>query len=209
MKIGIIGSGNIGGSLGKHWAKAGHEVLFSSRNPSELGSLVKEANHDSKARSVTEAFEANADVYVLAMPFKGIDKIAEFYAGEYADSIILDATNPYPERDGEMARKVRDANYCASEYTAMKFSTARTAKAFNTIQAKHLKDRAFKTQDKLAIPFAAQDEESKHIIQQLIEDIGFDAVYVGNLSDTKAMDPDEKLYGVVAGKNELLDLLHS
>jgi predicted dinucleotide-binding enzyme len=209
MKIGIIGSGNIGGNLGKHWAKAGHEVLFSSRNPAELGSLVKEANHDSKARSVTEAFEANADVYVLAMPFKGIDKIAELYAGEYADSIILDATNPYPERDGEMAQKVRDANYCASEYTAMKFSTARTAKAFNTIQAKHLKDRAFRTQDKLAIPFAAQDEESKHIVQQLIEDIGFDAVYVGNLSDTKAMDPDEKLYGVATGKNELLDLLHS
>ncbi|KPM32150.1 NADP oxidoreductase coenzyme F420-dependent [Croceitalea dokdonensis DOKDO 023] len=208
MKIGIIGSGNIGGNLGKHWAKVGHEVIFSSRNPEELGSLVAEANHDSKARSVTETFEANADVYVLAMPFKAIDKIAELYAGEYADSIILDVTNPYPERDGAMAQKVRDANYCATEYTAMKFSTARTAKAFNTIQSKHLKDRAFRTQDRLAIPFAAQDGESKHIVQQLIEDIGFDAVYIGNLSDTKAMDPEEKLYGISTTKNELRKLLN-
>lgn len=61
MKIGIIGSGNIGGNLGKHWAKAGHEVLFSSRHPEKLGSLIKEAGKNARAVSVTEAFEANAD----------------------------------------------------------------------------------------------------------------------------------------------------
>lgn len=209
MKIGVIGSGNIGGNLGKHWAAAGHEVLFSSRHPKELGSLVKEAGENAKAMSVTETFEAKADVYVLAMPYMAIDKISELYAGEYADSIILDATNPYPERDGEMAQKVRDANYNASEYTAMKFSTAKTAKAFNTIRAEHLKDRAFRTRDKLAIPFASQDPESKAIVQKLIEDIGFDAVYVGDLSNTKIMDPEEKLYGMSVSKTELLNAVHS
>ena len=129
MKIGIIGSGNIWGNLGKHWAKAGHEVLFSSRHPKALASLVKEAGDNAKAVSVKEAFEANADVYLLAIPFKAIDKISELYAGEYFKKVIIDATNPYPERDGEMAQEVRDANYNASEYTAMKFSTALTAKA--------------------------------------------------------------------------------
>lgn len=209
MRIGIIGSGKIGGNLGKNWAQAGHEVLFSSRHPKELGSLIKEAGANARAMSVTETFEAKADVYLLAMPFEAIDEISELYAGEYANSVILDATNPYPKRDGDMAQEVRDANYNASEYTAMKFSTAKTAKAFNTIKAEHLRDKAFRTQDKLAIPFAAQDEESKAIVQKLIADIGFDSVYVGNLSDTKVMDPEEKLYGMSVSKTELLNAVHA
>ena len=195
MKIGIIGSGNIGGNLGKHWAKAGHEVLFTSRHPEQLNQLVKEAGGKSKAVSLDEAWEANADVYLLAVPFKAIDKLSELYAGEYGNKVIIDATNPYPERDGEMAQEVRDSNRNASEYTAMKFGTAKTAKAFNTIYAEHLKDQAFRNTDKLAIPFAAQDEDSKKATKQLIEDIGFDAVYVGGLEDTHIMDPDQKIYG--------------
>lgn len=209
MKIGIIGSGNIGGSLGKHWTQAGHEVIFSSRHPEELKSLVTEAGKNATAKSITETFEANADVYLLAMPFKAVDKIAELYAGEYANSVILDATNPYPERDGDMAQNVRDANYNASEYTAMKYNTARTGKAFNTIKASYLKNYAFRTQDKLAIPFAAQDEHSKKIIKELIEDIGFDSVYVGNLSDTKIMDPEQDIYGISVSKSELLDKIYT
>jgi len=207
MKIGIIGSGNIGGNLGKHWAKAGHNVLFSSRHPEELKSLVKEAGGNAEALSVKHTFEANADVYLLAVPFKAIDKISELYAGEYGNKVIIDATNPYPERDGEMALKVRNANYNASEYTAMKFATAKTAKAFNTIYAEHLRDRAFRDVDKLTIPYAAQDKESKAVVRQLIEDIGFDSLYIGNLSDTRIMDPDQVIYGKSLQRNELKELV--
>lgn len=207
MKIGVIGSGNIGGNLGKHWAKAGHEVLFTSRHPKELGQLVKEAGGKSKAVSLDEAWEANADVYLLAVPFKAIDKLSELYAGEYGNKVIIDATNPYPERDGEMAQEVRDSNRNASEYTAMKFGTAKTAKAFNTIYADHLKERAFRESDKLAIPFAAQDEDSKKITQQLIEDIGFDPVYVGGLEDTHIMDPEQKIYGKSTNRQELEEMM--
>jgi len=207
MKIGIIGSGNIGGNLGKHWASAGYEVLFSSRHPEELKSLVKAAGNNSKAMSTTDVFESNADVYVLAIPFKAIDTIAELYAGEYADTVILDATNPYPDRDGEMAEYVREANYNASEYIAMKFGTSRTAKAFNTIQAQHLKDKAFKAEDQLAVPYAAQDEKSKSVTKQLIEAIGFDPVFIGDLTDTKVMDPEGELYGISVTRKELLKLL--
>ena len=207
MKIGIIGSGNIGGNLGKHWAKAGHKVMFSSRHPEELKSLVKEAGENAEALSVKDTFEANADVYLLAVPFKAIDKISELYAGEYANKVIIDATNPYPGRDGDMALEVRSANYNASEYTAMKFATAKTAKAFNTIHAEHLRDRAFRDVDKLAIPYAAQDEESKAIAHQLIEDIGFDSLYIGNLSDTKIMDPDQVIYGKSLRRKELKELV--
>jgi len=110
MKIGVIGSGNIGGNLGKHWAKAGHEVLFSSRHPEELKDIVRDAGGNSKAVSIEKAFEANADVYLLAVPFNAIDRLSELYAGEYGGKVIIDATNPYPDRDGAMAQEVRDSN---------------------------------------------------------------------------------------------------
>ncbi|MBK5193700.1 MAG: NAD(P)-binding domain-containing protein [Flavobacteriaceae bacterium] len=207
MKIGVIGSGNIGGSLGKHWAQAGHEVLFSSRHPERLNDIVREAGGNSRAVSVEKAFEENADVYLLAVPFKALDKIAELYAGEYGGKVIIDATNPYPERDGEKAQEVRDSNRNASEYTAMKFNTARTAKAFNTIYADHLKNRAFRDSDKLAVPYAAQDQESKETTRKLIEAIGFDAVYVGDLTQTKIMDPDQKIYGKSVNRQELEKLM--
>ncbi|CAM4148394.1 NADPH-dependent F420 reductase [Zobellia nedashkovskayae] len=207
MKIGIIGSGNIGGNLGKHWAKAGHEVLFSSRHPEELKGLVSEAGNNAQAMSIKEAFEANADVYLLAMPFKAVDELAKTYAAQYSNKLIIDATNPYPERDGEMAQKVRDANYTASEYTAMKFSSAKTAKAFNSIKAEHLRDRAFRSTDKLTIPYASQDIESRYVTKKLIEDMGFDTLYVGNLTDTKIMDPDQEIYGKSLSHDELKQLV--
>lgn len=207
MKIGVIGSGNIGGNLGKHWARAGHEVLFSSRHPEELHDLVREAGNNAKAVSIEKAFEANADVYLLAVPFKAIDRLSELYAGEYGNKIIIDATNPYPQRDGEMAQEVRDSNRNASEYTAMKFGTAKTAKAFNTIYAKDLKEMAFRDTNKLAIPFASQDEESKMVTQKLIEDIGFDPVYIGDLSKTQIMDPDQKIYGKSVTREELVAMI--
>ncbi len=208
MTIGIIGSGNIGGTLGKHWAKAGHTVLFSSRHPEELNDLVRESEGDAKAVSVTEAFEAKADVYLLAIPFKEIDKTAELYAGEYGGKVIIDATNPYPERDGEMAQEVRDDNRNASEYTALKFSTAFTAKAFNTIYAKDLKERAFDSQNPMAIPFAAQDDKSRKTTEKLISDIGFVPIYVGDLGATNAMEVDNKVYGVSTDQQELRSMLN-
>lgn len=207
MKIGVIGSGNIGGNLGKHWAKAGHEVLFTSRHPDQLSQLVKEAGGKSKAVSLDKAWEANADVYLLAVPFKAIAELSEQYAGEYKNKIIIDATNPYPKRDGEMAQEVRDSNRNASEYTAMKFGTAKISKAFNTIYADHLKENAFRETDKLAIPFAAQDQESKQITQQLIGDIGFEPVYIGELKDTHIMDPEQIIFGKSTNRKGLEEMM--
>jgi len=207
MKIGVIGSGNIGGNLGKHWAKAGHEVWFSSRHPEELKDLVREAGANARAVSVAEAWEANADAYLLATPFWAVDKTAELYAGEYKNKVIIDATNPYPERDGEMAQEVRDGNLNSSEYVATRFNTARTAKAFNTIHAEDLKNNAFRESGKMAVPFAAQDQRSREVAERLISDIGFEPVYAGDLAATNAMEVDHKVYGKSVSASEMRDLL--
>lgn len=207
MKIGIIGSGNIGGTLGKHWAEAGHEVIFTSRNPGDLDHLKRETNDKAKVTSVEEAFEAKADVYLLAVPFKEVDKLAELYGGEYANAVIIDATNPYPDRDGDTAKEVREGNRNATEYVATRFNTAKTAKAFNTIHAVDLEKKAFQNKD-YAVPYAAQDDQSKRVTDQLISDIGFEPVYVGELGETNAMEVDNTVYGKCVSGKELRGMLN-
>lgn len=206
MTIGIVGKGNVAGVLGKHWAKAGHEVLFGSTNPEELKDLVENAGHDAVGLSLNTVFKAQTDVYLLTMPFKSIHKIAELYAGTYENNVIIDATNPDPESDGAIATEVLNANYNASEYTAIKFGTAKTVKAFNTIKPEDL-ENAFRSEYKMAIPFATQEQEGKRIVKQLIEDIGFDAFCIGDLSDTNIMEPEQALFGKALERSDLQRLV--
>ncbi|MBU2949378.1 NAD(P)-binding domain-containing protein [Tamlana agarivorans] len=209
MIIGIIGSGKIAESLGKLWTIAGHKVLFGAKEPGGFMAVSLEVGGDAVALNLNRVFEVNADVYLLAMPFKRIDELAELYAGAYDNKVVIDATNPVPERDGEIAKDVLKANYNASEYTAIKFSTAKTVKAFNTIAPEHLENKAFKSQHKLAIPYASQDLESKKIVKKLIIDIGFEALYVGDLSDSNIMDPNQAIYRKSLEHDALKSLIDS
>ncbi len=93
MKIGVIGSGGIGGTVGTLWAKAGHEVLFSSRNPEKLSNLVATTGANAKAGTIAEA-AAFADVIFLAVYYWTTDE-AIAAARSLTGKIIIDATNPY------------------------------------------------------------------------------------------------------------------
>ncbi len=210
MKIGIIGSGAIGGNLGIHFSKAGHNVLFSSRNPNKLQHLVEEAGESSQTGTVADAVSFG-EIILYAPPFNAIEKISDEFKDELAGKIIIDAANPYPERDGELAQKVRDDDSkTASEYTAEYFPKSTIVKAFNTIYSAHLKERAFQSgANRLAIPFATDNEKAKNKTKQLLEDIGFDSVFVGQLSESKIMDVGEKIYAKSLSKQELIDLINS
>ena len=105
MKIGIIGSGEIGGALARHWAAAGHQLLISSRHPEQLQTLAKELGPNVKAGTPREA-AAFGDVVMLAVPYGATPQVGRDYAAELKGKVVLDAGNPYPSRDGEMA--VRD-----------------------------------------------------------------------------------------------------
>src|SRR5579871_6870841 len=93
MTIGIIGAGNVGGSLGAGWAKAGHVVIFGSRNPEgEVQEWVKKAGAQARAASVQEAVAA-ADVLVLATPWKAAKAVAEGL-GDLHGKVLIDLINP-------------------------------------------------------------------------------------------------------------------
>lgn len=207
MKIGIIGSGNIGGNLGLHLAQAGHEVLFSSRHPEALQDLVQKAGEQARAGTVQEAAQFG-EVIVLAIPFGKIAAVAR-EVGSLAGKTLIDTTNPYEGRDGEIAAKVKKgSNLRASEYTAQQFPQTHIVKAFNTIYYVNLRDKAFQPEGyRVAVPYAGDDAQAKKIVAQLLEDMGFDGVDIGNLSQSDLMEPDAILYNRVLHREEVKRLV--
>lgn len=193
MKIGIIGSGNIGGNLGKHWAKAGHEVMFSSRHPKQLKLMADEVK--SKVGTSEEA-AAFGEVILLAIPFGVILNVAQSI-GSLNGKILIDASNPYPHRDGKVAQEVIDnESQTATGYVAGLFPGAKTVKAFNSIPCKVLIERAFaQDDDRIAVQICSDEKQAKKIVMQLIEDIGFVPQDLGNLSQSVLIEPDAPLYG--------------
>ncbi len=205
-KIGIIGSGNIGGTLGKHFAKAGHSVMFSSRHPQELEPLAAEAGNDAQVGTVEEAAQFG-EVLLLAYPFGKTPEVAK-NIGNLAGKVVIDANNYYPGRDGAMPREeMEEKGLLETEWTASYFPSAHVVKAFNSIFYKTLEARAFDDANPLAIPFAASDEKGREVIESILQSIGFVGVSLGKLSNTKISQPDEKLYTLQLSEEELRKLI--
>ena len=205
-KIGIIGSGNIGGGLGKHFAKAGHSVMFSSRHPQELQSLAEEAGPNAQVGTVEEAAEFG-EVLLLAYPFGKTPQVAQQVAAP-AGKVLIDANNYYPGRDGEQpGEEMQEKGLRESEWTASYYPGAHVAKAFNSIHAETLANRAFGEGVPLAVPFGAADARAREVLETLLADIGFVGVSLGDLSQTKISEPDEKLYGKEVSEEELSKLI--
>lgn len=204
MKIGIIGSGNIGGNIGKNWAKAGHEVMFSSRHPEELKQMADEVG--AKVGTTEEAAEFG-EVILLAIPYGKVPDLAEQV--NLDNKILIDAGNPYPQRDGEMAQKViDDRQQTATGYIASLFPGAKTVKAFNSIFYQVFADKAFKEGDeRFAVQICSDDESAKATVKQLIEDMGFAPQDLGDLSQGVLFEPNAPLYNQNLKINEAEKLL--
>jgi predicted dinucleotide-binding enzyme len=191
LRIGIIGTGDIGGALARHWGAAGHQLLISSRHPERLQLLAKEIGPNVKVGTPREA-AAFGDVIMLAVPYNATPQIGRDLAVEIKGKIVIDAGNPYPSRDGEMAARdrVRGTGVAVKEY----LPGVRLVRAFNAINASPLANQAFQKPERLGIPMAADDAEASRIAQQLIADAGFDPVVVGDLSRAREFDYGTPVY---------------
>src|SRR6202035_3317559 len=109
LKIATIGAGREGGSLGTLFAKAGHPVMFSSRHPEELKDLVASAGPSAKAGTVADAV-AFGDVVLLVVPYGAVEQIGKEYGPALAGkALVIDVSNPIPQRDGEeLVKSVND-----------------------------------------------------------------------------------------------------
>lgn len=190
MKIGIIGTGHIGGALARHWVNAGYEVFMSSRHPDELQPLADELGPRAHAGTPREA-AAFGEVILVSVPYKATPQIGRDYAAELAGKVVLDTGNPFERRDGPMAAEALKKG--VGESSAEFLQGTRLVRAYNCIPAATLANDANRKPDRIAIPIASDDTGALKIAERLIRDSGFDPVVVGSLKDSRLFELGQPL----------------
>jgi predicted dinucleotide-binding enzyme len=206
-KIGIVGSGRIGGNLGILLAKAGYEILYSSRHPDTLRDLVKTAGPKACAGTVAEAI-AFGDVIVLSLPLKALPELDAETKEALKGKIVIDTSNPYPERDGVIAEEARKEPGGMGTFVARLLPGARIVRAFNTVYSEDLKKTVNDRGEKIGIPIAGDDQEGLKAAEELVERVGLDPVVVGGLSTSKLFDVGAAVYATSAPAKEIREKLN-
>lgn len=192
IKIGIIGSGNLGGALGTLWVKSGHPVLFSSRHPEELKKLTDGLGPLARAGTVREALTFG-DVVFVAVPYGAYPQIGKDYAQEFKGKIVIDAGNAVPARDGEIAKEARENGIGLT--SAKYLAGARIVRAFNTLGFRRLAGNANRPGGRIGIPMAGDDQEALAVASALVRDAGFDPAIIGPLERARYFAQGAPLYG--------------
>jgi 8-hydroxy-5-deazaflavin:NADPH oxidoreductase len=195
VKIGMIGSGREGGALGTLFAKAGHQVMFSSRHPDDLKNLVDAAGPNAKAGSVEQAV-AFGDVVAIVVPYTAMEQIAKDYGTALAGKVlVLDVSNPIAQRDGaDVVKWVADQGG-AGLATAKLLPGAKIVRGLNAIGFAKLTADAHRPGDPVGVPIAGDNPQAIAVASGLIRQIGFEPVLVGGLAMGKYLVPGTPLGG--------------
>jgi predicted dinucleotide-binding enzyme len=201
MRIGLIGAGHIGSTLAKLAVDNGHEVVISnSRGPETLTDLVDELGDSARAGTAAEA-ATDGDVVVVTIPLKSYRQVP---VDELAGKTVIDTNNYYPQRDGQIA-ELDDGTTTSSQLLAEHLPASRIVKAFNNIRYADLggQGQSAGTPGRRALPLAGDDEASKKVVSDLIDEFGFDAVDAGRLAEGRRYQPDTPAYGTRLDADEL------
>jgi len=207
IKIGIVGSGHIGGNLGILLARAGYEIFYSSRHPETLKDLVKTAGPKARAGNVAGAI-AFGDVVILSLPLKALPTLDAGTKDALKDKIVIDTSNPYPERDGVIAEEARREPGGTGTLVARLLPGARIVRAFNTVYFEDLKKTINKNGEKIGIPIASDDQKGLKVVGELVKHAGLDPVVVGGLSTSKLFDVGTAVYATSASAKEINEKLN-
>jgi 8-hydroxy-5-deazaflavin:NADPH oxidoreductase len=185
MKIGIIGAGRVGGTLGSRWARSGYQVIFGVRNPNseKAQTLLSSAGQNASAVNVAEAAAA-ADVVVFATPWDATQEAIRA-AGNLTGKVVVDCTNP---GRSDMKGLAIGLTTSGGEQVAAWAKGARVVKAFNTVFSTVMADPTFGSQQATAF-VAGDDAEAKSIVTELGKVLGFEMVDTGPLSNARFLEP--------------------
>jgi NADPH-dependent F420 reductase len=185
MNIGIIGSGNVGSALGSRFAKAGHNVVFGSRNPSSdaMKTLTSQSGPTSRAASQPDAAAAS-DVVVLATPWKSTREIVESL-GSLEGKVLLDCTNPLVE---DLSGLALGTTTSAAEQIAQWSPGAKVVKIFNTVGSNVMANSSFAGRRPVMF-YAGDDGAAKKVAAGLADELGFDPIDAGPLSQARVLEP--------------------
>lgn len=192
LKIGVIGSGRVGGTLGELWLKAGHEVMFSSLNLDYDKSLAARLGGKARAGTSKEA-AAFGDVILVAVPYAAMPEVGRDLGALIKGKVVIDASNPIPGRDGEMATRAREkgAGLASAEF----LPGTRIVRAFNAIGAARLPEFAQRQGERTAMPIAGDDANAIAVASRLVREVGLEPVLIGPLAMGKHLIPGAPLGG--------------
>jgi 8-hydroxy-5-deazaflavin:NADPH oxidoreductase len=179
MRIGIIGAGWLGGTVGRNWVQAGHEVLFSTRHPDRLLSMARALGARATVGTPRDA-ATFGDVVLLAVPYAAVPATGRDLETELAGKILLDATNPSASRDDPLGIESRSIG--VAQTSAKYLPGTRLVRAFCAVDATDVEASIGKRNGKLGVPLAGDDAEAVKVAVQLVIDAGCEPLVVGNLA---------------------------
>ena len=200
MKIGVIGSGRIGSTIGGLWVKAGHEVMFSDRDSDQVKRAIEGLGPKARAASVPEAV-AFGDAVLIAVPYGALPAIQQQVGDQLKGKVVVDPNNPVASRDGELGAQAREKG--AGVSSAALLPGARIVRAFNSWGYGLMAREANRPAPRMAIPVAADDATALKVGMQLVADAGFDPVNAGSLAASKAFDLGSSVSGKILTAEEL------
>ncbi len=208
MKIGIIGAGHIGATLARLWAHANHDIIISSRHPSQLQELASRIGDTVCADSLETAARIG-EIVTLAIPLGGIVEVGSMIEPFLDGKVLIDVMNPFPERDGDAAREIMRRKIAAGIASRERFPSASVVRAFSSIHYADLQKTAHRGSPRIAVPFSADTERARSAAAGLIIDAGFDPYYLGSLADSRPLDPGGDIFGKALTVSEIDALMES
>ncbi|MEU7220891.1 NADPH-dependent F420 reductase [Nocardia iowensis] len=190
--LGLIGSGNIGGTVARLAIAAGLDVVLSnSRGPETLADLVAELGPRARAATADEAAAAG-DIVVVTVPLRNYRQVP---VAPLAGKVVIDTNNYYPDRDGSFP-ELEEGTTTSSELLQKHLPTSKVVKAFNNIYFVHLAAlaRPAGSPDRTALPIAGDDADAKAAAAQLLDVLGYDTVDVGPLSESWRFQVNSPVY---------------
>jgi len=184
MNIGIIGAGNVGGSLGRLLAAKGHQVMFGVRDIQKVQSLLAEAGANAKAGTVGDAVAFGEAVILAVRPDSLHEIVSE--GGDWTGKIVIDAMNRFTPPPADTAGSV-------AEDVARLIPGAKVVKAFNTIGAENYGQPQFGSQAATML-ICGDDPDAKSVVAGLAEQFGFEVIDAGHLSAASMLEGLAKLW---------------
>jgi predicted dinucleotide-binding enzyme len=191
MRIGIIGSGRVGSAIGGVWASSGNEVMFSSRSLDNDRKLAAGIGAHARAGTPQEA-AAFGQVLLFAVPYSAFPELIKSIGNSYQGKVIINASNPFPQRDGDIANEARTQG--AGRFEAQLFPGAHVVRAFNAVGSARM-ESAHEDPGKLGMPIAGDDREALAVAARLVREAGFEPVVVGGADMGQYLMPGTPLSG--------------
>ena len=191
MKIGIVGSGRVGGGIGSVWVKAGHQVMFSSRHIEHDKALAAKLGANAHAGTPREA-AVFGEVVMISVPYGALPEVGKDLEALIKGKIVIDTCNPFVWRDGEIATWAREKGTGLA--SAELLPGARIVRAFNAIGAARM-STAYQDPGSIGMPIASDDAEAIVVASNLIRDIGYEPIVIGDLEMGKYLMPGTPLSG--------------